>query len=400
MITKITPIEELKEIFIETLLDKTDNVTKVADASVLNGVGYGVAKIGQKVLKDIALIESHLFPDSAYGSYLDEVARMRGVAPRFSNAASSTYIRLSGAPGTVYTAGVQTFTGNHGIIFDLDDDVTIPAFGFTYTKIKSQTNGLSVNVDPLTINIVNPIPIGHLYCINEYAATGAYDSEDDDLFRKRIKESINQLARGTLAYLEQILMKLNNNILRIYNRGMNSNGEIVIAIATVNGTNLTTPELDLLFVQAEEYFSLSELRPYGNLNRGVVFTNTSWQPIDFSFRAELDPSADPDVVRKNVQIAFNKELDYRFWTSKKKVEWDNFLQLVKNTEGITYVPDNYFTPNVDIIVDKDKLPRIRGFQMLDLNGAIIVNFAGTLNPVFYPAEADFSYQASILRTIV
>jgi hypothetical protein len=36
---------------------------------------------------------------------------------------------------------------------------------------------------------------------------------------------------------------------------------------------------------------------------------------------------------------------------------------------------------------------------LNLNGEIIQDFQGNLNPVFYPNEIDFSYQASVLKSI-
>lgn len=56
-------------------------------------------------------------------------------------------------------------------------------------KWKSDSEGASTNVDPLSINKLNPVPSGHIACTNEYRATGGRDDEDDDLFRIRIKES-------------------------------------------------------------------------------------------------------------------------------------------------------------------------------------------------------------------
>ena len=50
MITKITPVEELKQIFLEIFLNKTDKVSDVSDDSVLNAIAYGNAKLTQRTL--------------------------------------------------------------------------------------------------------------------------------------------------------------------------------------------------------------------------------------------------------------------------------------------------------------------------------------------------------------
>ena len=83
--------------------------------------------------------------------------------------------------------------------------------------------------------------------------------------------------------------------------------------------------------------------------------NVSWFPVDIAMRVDIDNSYDVDDVRKRLQVALNKEFDYRFWNWKNKVEWDNLLQIAKNTEGITYVADKYFYPNKDIVVPKNQL---------------------------------------------
>jgi hypothetical protein len=104
MITKPLTTVELKQIFLENFLNKTTKVSKVSNNSVINGTAYGVAKIAQKALKDIALIESHLFIDSATGDNLDLIASRLGISPRFGVSGSSTYVRLVADPGTLYQA--------------------------------------------------------------------------------------------------------------------------------------------------------------------------------------------------------------------------------------------------------------------------------------------------------
>lgn len=399
MITKILNTEQLKQIFIESLLGKTNEVTKISEGSVLNGVAYGVGKLGQKVLKDVAVVEAHLFPDSAYGVYLDKLADLRGVAPRLGATKSSTYMLLRGDAGTIYTIGTHVFSGNNGVDFNLEDNITLNAFGYAYAKVSSSTTGANTNVDGATLNKVTPVPAGHKFCVNEYASLGGTDAEDDELFRKRIKEEINLLARDTLSYLEQVLRKINASVLRCYNYGLDNNGDLNIAIAHVSGADFTVPELNQFIVLGEKYFSMNELRPSSaNNSYGIKFVNVVYFPIDVSFRVDIDNTYDVDEVRKNIQIAMSKLFDYRFWDSDL-VEWVDLLNAVRNTAGVRRALDNHFSPIVDITIPKNQIPRIRGFIMLNLAGAVITNLSGTLNPVFYPAEADFSFRASVLRSI-
>lgn len=61
MITKtVNTIANLKNLWIEMFLNKTDRVSNIADGSVLNGVAYGTAKVAQKAIKDIAIVEAQI----------------------------------------------------------------------------------------------------------------------------------------------------------------------------------------------------------------------------------------------------------------------------------------------------------------------------------------------------
>lgn len=399
MITRISTIDELKEIIAEIFINKSSKVTKIADNSVLSGIAYGAAKVGQKALKDIAIVESHLFPDSAFGGYLDRVADNFGISARFGAAQSSMYMRIVGTPGTVYTAGIHKFTGNHGQIFDLEANATIGVHGFIYAKVRSVDVGSKTNVDPLSTFTVTPQPSGHDFCINEYAAIGGRDLEDDKDFRLRIKDGANLAASGTLAKITQVFQKINSNVLKVFYQGITMAGKSKIAIATVNGIDLTTTELDNLLDRGQDYFNLTELAQWGTQSVQVELVNVTWQPIDISFRVELLANYNPDEVRKQIQTNISKYLDFRYWQPYQKVEWDNLLEIVKSTPGVRYVPDTQFVPNADVVVDIDKLPRLRGFLMLDENGAILENISGTLNPVYYPNQPDFSFQNTLLTVI-
>ncbi len=401
MITRITPSAELKQLFIEMMINQTTKVSKISKGSTLDGVSHGVAKTGEKALKDVALVESHLFPSFAFGTHLDDVAGELGIAPRYGTSGSSTYLLVAADAGTIYTKAANTFTGSHGIVFEMEElSITIPAEGFTYIKVRSTSLGSEANVDPSSISEVANEPVGHQYTINEYQAAGGRDAEDDTVFRMRIKDGANLAAMGTLATIEQAFMKTNNNILRVFYYGISDLGKARLAIVTQNGIDLSVSELDLLLSEGEQYLSLADIRPYGATIYGVELVNITWFEVDVDFRVKIGASYDVDEVRKKIQIKMGKYLDYRLWKSSDRVEWDDLLELVKNTAGVEYVPDNHFVPFTDLTVPSDMLPRMRGFKMRDLDGNIIVDINGNLDPTYFPNEQNTSFQSTILSEIV
>ena len=398
MITRNISIIEAKQLFVEMLLNNTDKLTKVSNESINNGVAYGVAKIFQKGMKDVALVESHLFPSYAFESHLDEVAEDNGISGRFGTSKSSTYVRVVGSPGTMYQAGVQLFKGS-GVTFDLIEDLIIGATGFDYVKVRSQTEGLKSNVDPLTIDTVSPVPAGHLYCRNEYRSTGGRDVEVDKDFQVRIKEGANIAATGTtLSKINQVFLKINPDIFKVYFQGINTLGQPILAVATTNGSSLNSGELAYLKSRSYEYLSLTEL-PLLEGSPSLEIKNIEFQYIDISFRAILSIGSDVDLVRKRIQIAMSKYLDWRYWNPSKKVEWDDLLQIAKNDPQVEYIPDTFFTPSADISVDPTKLPRIRGFILLDSDGGIASGDSVTINPVYYPSDPNLFFQTTILPSI-
>lgn len=400
MITKLTSHEELVQIITETFFNKTDKITKVSKHSGLSGIFNATAKVGQKALQEVARSEANIFPDSAFGSQLDNIAERYGVAPRFGSSKSSTYIRIVADSNTTYTAGTQTFEApNESVTFDLEEDITIPDSGYAYAKVKSQTLGENNNVDALSITEVTPEPTGHNYVVNEYKADGGRDEESDQLFRRRIKEGPNILATGTLKMLEQAFMKINNDVLRVVNNGIDANGNVVLTVISQNGMDFTQSEFDTMLEEGEKFFALTELKPNGKNSYGIKLQNVDWFPIDISFRVQLLQNFTNDEVRKNIQIKYSKYLDIRKWESGDIVQWDDLLGIAKRTEGIKYIPDQFFTPNNDIKIPINQIPRIRGFRMLDLDGNIIEDVQGNLNPQFYPNKADFNYQETVLKNI-
>ncbi len=397
MKTRLTPTEEFKQIFIENFLNSTDGVTKIEDNSVLNAISFGIAKIAQKATKDIANVEANIFPDAAVGDQLDNIAANFGISPRKGSSISSTYVRLQADAGTVYQAGVQQFSGNENVLFDLVDDVTIGPLGYSYAKVRSVDAGSRTNVNPFAINSVNPVPAGHTAVLNEYKAIGGRDQEDDATFRLRIKEGGNILARHTLSYLEQVFVNINSDVLRVHFQGFDDNGNIVLSILTQNAVDLTQSELDQLYDEGGDYLAISDLLYPNATSYGVVLQNITYFPIDIDFRVSIDASFNADDVRVDIQTRISKLLDHRFWRfGIDRVEWDDLLQIVKTTRGVLYTADETFSPRVDLEVPNIQVPLVRSFVMRDLAGAVISDANGVLNPTFYTNNPDSTFISTVV----
>ena len=380
-------IAELKQLGIELIINHTDKVSDVGVDSVLNGIVFGQSKIAQKALKDIAIVESQSYPKSAEGIYLDQVAIKYGVTPRRGAIGSTTYVLVKASVGTQYVAGINTFKNTNGVSFELTEDFTVGSSGFGYIPVRSVDTGKKTNVDARSIITVTPIPFGHKAVTNEYMSTGGIDSEDDEVFRIRILYSKNLTAKTVIQYLVQILQSFDDKILTILNTGRDDNGVQLFSIINQNGVSFTQNELDSLLTQIAPYLSLTDISKYGDV-LGVKLQNVEWYEVGggvgVDFRVEFDPTYNFDDVRKDIQINLSKKLDFRFWKQGSKVQWDELLETVKNTNGVRYVPDEYFFPKQDEFVPFGKLPRIKSFKLRNLDGGVIFDTLGVLTPIFYP----------------
>ena len=389
-------ISLLKNLFIELFLNKTDKVSDISDNSVVNATAFGVAKVGQKCLKDIAIVNARIFPDTASGNDLDVAASLFGVEGRKGALGSSTFVRVYAELGTVYPEGTK-FININGIQFTSTYDYTMNNLsGYGYIEVRSTGTGSATNVEPNTITSVNPVPTGHISCTNEYYAIGGRDSEDDETFRIRIKNNLNILSISTREYFTQVFQSLDSRVLKVLNWGLSENGKLTLAIVSQNGINFTDEELEAMLEAAAPYFPLSDQDILGNVV-GIELRNVNWYYVGgetgVDFRIELSAGYNITDVAQRIQIAMTKYLDFRFWEPGQKIEWDELLSIVRQTAGVKQVQDQTFNPGSDESLLNTELPRIRRFVIRDLTGNIIFNNVpdeGSENddlvPIYYPSS--------------
>jgi hypothetical protein len=389
MKTTVLTNNELKQIITEIFFNKQTKATKITDESVNNAIFFASGRVGQKAMKDIAVIESMIFPVSAQGSYLDQSAALFGGIERYGASGSSTYILVIADNGTLYPQASTQFKATNGQTFELVEDLIVEENGFAYGKIRSTGIGKLTNSEANTITKVDPAPAGHIALTNEFTATGGRDIETDEDLRNRIFSHNNKISQKTLQYLSEIFRQTNEDVLFIQNLGFDEQGLLNISVVLQNGADLTENERNSLLDASQGYFALTDINVFGD-DLGIKLVNPTWYEVGgntgIDFRVEIYSNFDIDQVRKNIQIAMSRYFDIRYWTEDRKVEWDDLLQIVKQTEGVKYVPDDFFKPSVDEIVPLNELPRIKKFVMRDIDGNLISDNQGVLTPIFYPLE--------------
>jgi len=384
MKTLVSTVSELKNILLEILFSKTDKVSKVSSTSVLNAVAYANAKIGQKALKDIAIVESQLFPEYATGETLDIIAARYGIFSRLIQCQSSVYIYIYASAGTVYSKLNHIFVSNQGINFTLDNNIIIPECKYIYAKASSNESGLSSNSEALSITTCISPPVGHVFCTNTFSAIGGRDFESDEELLYRIQNIHNTFAVKTLDFLTQIALKGNYNILKFINLGT-FNGKTKLGVVTQNAVALSDTDLNGLLIYLQPYFSLADIAT--EINSKVIIENVFYSPIDLDFKIEyLSSLYSIDEIYSKIQRKIYDYIDFRYWDFDVNIKWDELLNLVRNTEGVIHIPYADFKVNGgqnDIEVSEKVFPKFRSFLLYNLNGNILINSGNTTNSVIY-----------------
>jgi len=392
-------------------IEDSNKVTKVSPDSVLNALFFCIAKTGQKINKDINISRMRLFPDSAFGIELDGIAERNGLPARFAATESSTYLFIHADSGTQYLKNTHFFISNDGLQFQLEDDFIMPAIGYVYKKVRSVEVGENQNVEPFKITKVNTEPVGHVAVYNEYICQGGSDNESDKDFRDRLKIGVNILATDTLSMYEQIYRKINNRVLKAYKGGFDDvTGKYKIYLSTINGVDLTSGvggEIEQIENESYKYLSIIDQ------DTGIIIENIGYTPIDIEMRIDINID-EYDMIRIDIQRNMQKKYDWRYWDFDNTINWLELFLIAKKSKYVNNILEKYFIVKVEIdsivveydfstdsniVIPEFTLPRFRSFRMYDLDGVIISDTQGVLNPAYFPNELDRIYQETVINSI-
>lgn len=148
-----------------------------------------VAQICQFVIVEVIKL---IFPEWAYGSFLDAHAKTRNLKRRAAVAANGFLTITAGDKEITIPAGSLFATASINDIASIDyktlEEVTIPANGSAQIPIECTETGIIGNTKAGTIVLVASKLTGVAAVFNETDITGGTEEEDDETLRARIEE--------------------------------------------------------------------------------------------------------------------------------------------------------------------------------------------------------------------
>lgn len=357
MLIKNKTIEELKTEFISSLRSNCgDKITKVLPDTVFNGLAFAISKITQKIIKSAAQIEARTFPELANNSTLDQIASENGIPVRYSASKSMVVLLFYAADTTFYASGFQV-KNSDGIVFETKKDLTVNENEFGFVVSESLTTGSVNNVEANTLTIpVTTAPVGHVSVTNTFKAINGRDQEAYRDYQNFILNIENILSKNTEAYYDALVRNFNREIIKVYS-------EVVIGeinsfnlyVVKNNAADLSSGELTTLKNQIVPYTPLSDNK-FNILN--VVYTD-----FDMIVPVRLITGYILADVLKDMQVNIQDFMNLTNWDFGQKLQWDDLLEVCKNTEGIEEVFDSGFYPNSDIQISDGSLPRLNNFTI-------------------------------------
>jgi len=132
-----------------------------------------------------------IFPEYAYGEFLDGHAKSRGITRRAANAASGE-ITITGIVDTVIPAGSLFATAavndEPSVDYETLEEVKIPEGGVVTVEIQCTQGGTVGNTTENTVVLVASKLTGITGVTNEEPITGGTEEEDDESMKVRILE--------------------------------------------------------------------------------------------------------------------------------------------------------------------------------------------------------------------
>ncbi len=383
-----------KSILAELFYSLQSKITKISEASIISAIFTAIARLASKAEKDIAVYMARLFPMFSSGEHLDDTAELFGVHSRQGSTNSYTILKIYASQGTQYLQNTHTFKSISGVVFELISDYVVDNSGILFVLVRSVTQGSSSNVEPMTITNVSPKPVGHLLVLNESYSVGGYDQESDISLRSRIMSVPSLLSIGSLAYLEQAMIKLQPLVYKIYSNGQNEFGKIIIKILTWNSQPLSQNQLNELSEQIGPYLSLRDSQYFNLKNHSVHLSNIDYFYIDIVMKIQIESNANIEFVRRDMQSNIIKLISVDKLAQGSILQWEDIYVACLKTKGVIQIPSESFSWKNDFIFNKPHFPVLRGFVLYDLSGVLLANISTEIKQL-YQSKTDNYFQKTV-----
>lgn len=146
------------------------------------------AQISEFILPEVIKL---IFPEWAYGSFLDAHAKTRNLARRAATAANG-YVTITVSEEATIPAGSQFATASindePSVFYQTLTDVVIPAGQSAQVAVECTETGVVGNTKAGTVVLVASKLTNVTAVINEADITGGTEEEDDETLRERIEE--------------------------------------------------------------------------------------------------------------------------------------------------------------------------------------------------------------------
>lgn len=146
------------------------------------------AEICEFILPEVIKL---IFPDYAYGEYLDYHAKTRNIT-RLAATAATGEITVTGRAGTIIPAGslfsTESVNDEPSVDYQTTEEAEIPQEGTVTIPIECTQTGVIGNTQAGMITLVSSRISGLTGVINEEDVSGGTEAESDDSLRERISE--------------------------------------------------------------------------------------------------------------------------------------------------------------------------------------------------------------------
>ncbi len=318
--------EEIKNRMKENL---ENNASKIEGSFAMDNISAVATELARMKEMEIDTIIDDVFLDSATSLNLDKKAKEYGEVRNEAKKAVGE-ITIVGTTGTAIYKGTELIsTGN--VIYEVIEDVIIPAGGTAIAKIKCITSGAVGNSEERTIIGFKSSLQGISEVFNESKIVGGTDREDDESFRNRILEKIRKpITSGNknhyIYWAKQVSGVKDAKVIPL----ANGNGTVRVILLS---TAYNSPDTEVLKAVRQH---IENVRPVG---ADVEVVPAEPKNIRLEIDIKLEPGGDLNLVKNEIKKNLNEYIKTIIFDEEKPLSYYKVGDIVFNAEGIQDILD-------------------------------------------------------------